>query len=212
MAVPTSYLTGTKNLKGILEAIQKAGVPQRFTYDWLKTLGYPSSNDRPIIPLFKAMRFIDDSGGPLDRYKRYRDTTQAKAVLAEGMRDAYRDVFAVDQQAQNLTAEQLKGIFARLSGKSDRVADQMAVTFKALASHADFTAPAEADDESPEDESETDEGKEADEAAERDLERLKLEQKLGGLTLHHDIHVHLPTSTQIEVYDAIFRALRQNFG
>ena len=30
------------------------------------------------------------------------------------------------------------------------------------------------------------------------------------LVMHHDVHVHLPVSTEIDVYDAIFRSLRQN--
>jgi hypothetical protein len=207
MAVPTSYLTGTKNLTRMLEAVQKASVPQKFTYDWLKTLGFPSSSDRPIIPLFKAMRFLDDSGAPLDRYKRYRDPTHAKAVLAEGMREAYRDVFGVDQQAQNLTQQQLQGIFARLSGKGDTVTIKMAMTFKALATQADFAAGVTGASAAAEDERTQEHAD-----AEQEQERHELDRAPGGLNLHHDIHVHLPTSTHVEVYDAIFRALRQNFG
>lgn len=203
MAVPTSYLTGTKNVDEIMEAIQKAGVPSKFTYAFLKDLGYPSSTDRPLIPLFKAMRFIDDASVPLDRYRRFRDKLQARRVVAEGVREAYADVFSVDQKAENLTSEALKGIFARLSGKSDSVAEKMALTFKALAKHGDFSAPAadtvqgSAEDRQPAFDDEQSEGTQA--------------GRLKGLALHHDIHVHLPVSNEVAVYDAIFKALRQNF-
>jgi hypothetical protein len=205
MAVPTSYLTSTKNLAAILGAIQKASVPQKFTYEFLKQLGYASSSDRPVIPLLKAMRFIDQSGVPLDRYKRYRDTSQAGRVLAEGIREAYADVFGVDQEANNLSVQQLKGVFARLSNKGESVVDKMAITFNALASRADWTPIAEtpsADDTEP--------AEEADQ--QREVEAPPPTGVLSPLRLHHDIHVHLPVSAEVDVYDAIFRALRQNFG
>lgn len=206
MAVPTTYLTSTKNLSGVLESVQKASVPPKFTYDFLKKLGYPSSSDRPIIPLFKAMRFVDQGGAPLDTYKRYRDANQAKAVMAEGMREAYADVFGVDQQAQNLSGEELKGVFARLSGKSDSVAEKMALTFKALATHANFAAPPAIEPPATDLTRDTPAGEVA------PVEERGPEKLLPGLRLHHDIHVHLPPSAEIAVHDAIFRALRQNFG
>jgi hypothetical protein len=202
MAVPSSYLFSTKNVGNILDAIQRAGVPPRFTYDFFnKQLGFPSSSDRPIIPLFKAMRFIDESGVPTDRYRRFKDKSVAGAALAEGLREAYADVFASDQQAQNLRPEELKGLFARLSGKSETVAEKMATTFKALASHADFAAQAASNGSGP------------DVSKEEEEERPEeVHAELRGLQLHHDVHVHLPVSTDIAVYDAIFRSLRQTLG
>jgi hypothetical protein len=29
--------------------------------------------------------------------------------------------------------------------------------------------------------------------------------------LHHDVHIHLPVSTNVKVYDTIFRSLREHF-
>jgi hypothetical protein len=195
-----------------LPPIQREGVPSRFSYDFFKKLGFPSSNDRPMIPLLRAMRFIDDSGAPLDRYRRYKDQNQARAVLAEGMREAYADVFAVNQQAHKLSGDELKGIFARLSGKSEVVADKMALTFKALAGHADFDGPllvaaagavdAEGESSQPREGETTEVGHDETEPGHGSL----------ALQLHHDIHVHLPSSADMAVHDAIFRALRQNFG
>jgi hypothetical protein len=205
--IPSTYLTGTKNLAAILAAVKKAGVPNKFTYDFLKQLGYPSSQDRPLIPLMKAMGFLDANGTPTERYRRFRDDSQSQRVVAEGMRDAYSGVFAVDQEAYKLTGGDLKGIFARLSGKSEDVAHKMALTFKALAGHAEFTAPQpEVDGEAPKRDEETLGQDDTTDSAGL-TERPPI-----GLQLHHDIHVHLPASTDIAVFDAIFRALRQNFA
>jgi Family of unknown function (DUF5343) len=197
MAVPSTYLTSTKNTQAILGAIQKAGVPNRFTYDFMKQLGFGSSVDRPMIPLLKALRFLDDSGTPTERYRRFKDPSLAAAVLAEGMRDAYADVFGVDQQAQSKSPNELKGIFARVSDKGESVTTKMAMTFKTLADRADFTAAAAppqptTKDEEPEKPPATD------------------GRGRSTVSMRHDVHVHLPVTTEIAVYDAIFKSLREN--
>ena len=77
----------------------------------------------------------------------------------------------------------------------------MARTFKALADQADFNAlPADGA-----------EGAET-AAATREEEVRPPAEGAGGavLTLRHDIHIHLPESTEIAVYDAIFRSIRNN--
>ena len=214
MAVPTTYLTTTKNLDAILAAVQKAGVPSKFTYAFLTQLGFPSSADRPIIPVLKALRFLDDSGVPLDRYRRFKDASQAGTVLAEAMRQTYADVFGLNQKAHDAPLPELKGMFARLSDKGSTVTDKMAMTFQTLAKKADFSAGAV---------NHTHRDDAADEAARRDQNEGTGDSEevgvAGGdgknpnprtLVMHHDVHVHLPVSTEIDVYDAIFRSLRQN--
>ena len=208
MALPSSYFTSTKNLPAILDQIQRAQVPSKFTYDHLKQMGFPSSNDRPIIPILKALGFLDPSGTPQERYRRFKGTpADAKRVMAEGIRDAYTDVFAIDESAHALSADELKGIFGRLSGKSEAVTDKMALTFRALVEQANFSAPAV--DEAQE------EGQQEDEENQRDQNGGRPSNEEGGrragtLALRHDVHVHLPVSDDIKVYDAIFRSLREN--
>lgn len=47
------------NLHKILNAIQKAGVPEVFNLDFLKDLGFTSSNDRPVIKVLKYLGMLD---------------------------------------------------------------------------------------------------------------------------------------------------------
>ena len=197
MAIPTAYLTTTKNLTGILEQIQKGGVPPKFTYAHLKQLGFPSSADRPVIPVLKALGFLDEAGVPQERYRRFKDASNAKSVMAEGIREAYADVFAIDENANALGLDKLRGIFARLSGKGSSVTDKMAATFRALADQADFAAPSAPTEEVIAEE------------VEQEAPKTK-EHAAVSVDLHHDVHLHLPASTEIEVYDAIFRSLREN--
>jgi hypothetical protein len=204
MAIPSSYFASTKNLAAILDQIQRGKVPAKFTYDHLKQLGFPSSNDRPIIPVLKALGFLDPNGVPLDRYRRFKDPSQAKHVMAEGMRQAYADVFAIDEKAYDLPSDRVKGLFARLADKSETVTERMAMTFRALADQADFS-PAKVVDEASGNNA-NEERIQNEKADERGGER---NDQVSTLTLRHDIHLHLPASDDIKVYDAIFRSLRE---
>jgi hypothetical protein len=200
MAIPSSYFTSSKNLPAILEQIQKGRVPNKFTYDHLKQLGFPSSNDRPVIPVLKALGFLDASGVPQERYRRFKDPSNAKAVLAEGIREAYTDVFGIDESADKLPTEQVKGIFARLSDKSESVTEKMALTFRALVDQADFTRPA-----SPLAVAQAEPA-----SVGGDAPAALRATSSATLSLRHDVHVHLPPTDDIKVYDAIFRSLREN--
>jgi hypothetical protein len=140
VAVPTTYLISTKNLDSILDKLRRAGVPAKLTTDFLKQLGFASSGDRPIIPLFKALGFLNGSGEPTERYLQFRDERHSGRVLAEALREAYSDVFELDEVAHTLSPQELKGIFSRVTGKHEDVVEKMATTFKALSARAEFGA------------------------------------------------------------------------
>jgi hypothetical protein len=207
VSVPDSYLNSVKNLNEIFAAIKGAGVPERFTHEFLKQLGFSSSNDRAVIPVMKALRFLDDNSGPTDRYSRFRDPALSGAVMAEALRDAYADVFIVHEKAHEQSSTALIGAFKRITGKGDAVSKKMATTFKALCGLADWSAssavvspPLEDAEESP---SAPSEGRPP----------ISPPAGVAGIpSLHHDVHVHLPVSNDVKVYDAIFRSLREHLG
>lgn len=203
MAVPSAYLTSTKNTAAILDAMQRAAVPDRFTYEFLKQLGFAGSGDRSMISVLKSLGLLNDSSNPTPRYRQFKDKSLAKAVLAQGIRDGYADVFAIETEAHTKTIQEVNGIFARLSDKGETVTSKMAMTFKALCGLADFSAsvvPEEssrAEPENPPPPPPSD-------------QTLPPPAPLGVLTLRHDIHVHLPLSTDVAVYDAVFKSLKAN--
>ena len=48
-------MPSVKNLHPILNSIQKAAVPDAFGVDFLKDMGYTSSNDRSVIKVLKFL-------------------------------------------------------------------------------------------------------------------------------------------------------------
>ena len=204
MGIPQAYVTGHARLQRFFQAIQAGGVPDRVTVEFLKTLGLTSSNDRAIISVMKAIGFLDPTGSPTSLYKRYRSKTEGGRVLAEALGAAYSDLFLANTKANELTIDKLRGIVATKTDKGERVVKEIARTFKALCDAADFSSseevkPVEQVDLS---ESENDNaGSSAREAGNRILKEP---------VFHYNIQLHLPTTTDISVYNAIFKSLREH--
>ena len=205
MAVPDSYLHSVKNVSAIFAAVKDAGVPDRFSHEFLKQLGFTSSGDRAVIAVMKALRFVDDNSTPTDRYRHFRDPSLSGAVMAQALRDAYSDLFTINQKAHEMGSAGLLGAFKRITGKGDAVAQKMASTFKALAGLGDWTASTVKPSVEPEGERPEGPGESSAPTTTPDL--------AGGFpALHHNVHVHLPVRTDVKVYDAIFRSLREHLG
>jgi hypothetical protein len=203
MALPTSYLTSLKNLEGMLTAIQGAQAPERFTQAFLETLEFKSTTDRLIIGVLKSLGFIDDSGHPKDRYFRYLDQTQSAIVLAEGIREAYQDLFKVNVKANELSKQEVVNKFKTLGqGQiSDSVLDKMASTFTSLVKLADFQSVPSHTSNQPQ------ESPTSEEVLDRTIPP-HAGVKLGGLV--YNIQIVLPESRDPAVYDALFASLRRH--
>ena len=136
---------------------------------------------------------------PTDRYNQFRDSARSGQALVAGLHEGWADIFLSDQRAHERSSAQLVDLFKGVAGVGEAVAQKMATTFKVLVGHAD--------------------SKNAEVGSSTTPESLLAVGPKGsgpapeqtappGLTLHHDIHVHLPPTSDVAVYTAIFRALR----
>ena len=210
MALPKAYLTSAKNLPAILNAIQTAKAPPQFTQRFLESLEFKSPSDRLIIGVLKALKFIDDDGTPTERYYAFLDQTQAPRILADGIRDAYADLFQVNINAPTLVKSELINKFRTLSqGQlSDSVMDKLATTFTELCKLADFETLPPKKEESKKGEEKTSDEKTKEKERPTDNSREKIQ--VDGLV--YNIQIVLPESRDQAVYDALFRSLREHLG
>ena len=207
MTLPTAYLTSAKNLSRIFDAIKTAQAPERFTVRFLESLGFKSSPDRLIIGVLKSIKFLDDTGKPTQRYFEFLDQTQSGRTLADGVRDAYEDLFRVNINAHTMSKREVVNKLKTLSqGQlSESVLDKMAMTFANLVRLADFSAlpprPITMEVVTSQDES----GK----PPQKPEEILKT-VNLGGLV--YNIQLILPESRDPAVYDALFKSLKEHLS
>lgn len=195
------YMVSVKNVSAILNKMQNAGVPDAFGHDFLRDLGFTSSNDRGVIKVLKYLGMLDLSGKPLTPYREFTNHTKSKFVLADRLRAAYDDLYLTDKKAHEKTTEELKGWFKSKTGSGDAVASKIASTFKAFAGFADFShaavVPVAVE---PQPESEVFER-----PPEPEPERTPRSQagKL-DLGLVYRLEIHLPDTQNVETYRAIF--------
>src|SRR5687767_5249460 len=116
MDADVTYLMSITNAPRILDAIQRAGVPETFNRDFLADLGFTGSQDRPMVKVLKYIGFLDAAGRPQHPYREFMDGTRARKVLARQLRRAFDDLFLSDRQANGKSVEALKGWFKSKTG------------------------------------------------------------------------------------------------
>lgn len=198
--VNEAYMVGVNRLPEMMAAIQNAGVPPRFTIDFLKSLGFKSTNDRNLISVLKGIGFLDSTGVPTEKYRAYKNKSEAKRVLGAALRISYEDLFLADENAQSATTEKISGIFGTKTGKGDAVTKKMATTFKALSALADFTSSSNP--------------VEKEEKTDTEVNNNPPSSKKGSENsspeFHYNIQIHLPATKDISVYNAIFKSLKDH--
>ncbi len=196
------YMPSVKNVPAILAKIVGGTAPAKFTTTYLKTIGFPSSNDRAIIPVLKDLSFLASDGTPTKRYHEFRNPAKSKQVLGDALREAFEDVFHHSATPTKADREAIIGTFKSVNNVNDRIAELQAMTFFAFLDKADLAGGAK-----PKSKQIEDEAPSADEEKEKGAGHV---ERLRALQLRHNIEVHLPATKDIEVYNAIFKALKEH--
>lgn len=207
MSLPSSYLTSYKNLPAILDSIQAAQAPERFTVKFLQDLGYNGNADRLVIKMLKTLGLLRDAGEPTQAYFEFLDPSQAGIVIAGGLRSAYSDLFQINRNAQTMSLADVKAKFKTISqgGYTDDVLNKMANTFLAFSKHADWS----------EDPIGTD-GRIAELLPSEDEQQPSAREGRangegpGKTRLVYEINIHLPATRDAAVYDALFSSLSKH--
>ena len=210
MAAKLPYMVSPGSIPKILEKIQNARRPDRFTQDFLETkLGHSGGSARPIIPLLKRMGFLGSDGVPTSLYDQFRNTETQGFAVAEGMRNAYSELFDRNEYVYEMSREKLTGQVIEVTGgaKEDRSIQAIVGTFLALKDLADFEGQAP--------ESPTPEPKPAAPSSAQIPTTTHATQAMGKtdnveLRVGYTINLNLPETNDPEVFNAIFKALRDN--
>lgn len=202
MGLTNAYLVANGRVPEFFKRIQDGQAPDQFTSQLLKDWGFGSSNDRAYIPLLKALGFLSPDGKPTSRYHAYRDHSRSKQVMAEALRDAYSDIFLIKESPGTGDKVAVNGKFKSYHNASDVTASLMTKTFLSLAELADFKGS------TPMKNSISNQK----EPIEISLEPSPSPTKVIGksLGLSYNIQIHLPATKDVEVYNAIFKSIKEH--
>lgn len=201
MALTSAYVLPTNRISDLFGKIRDGQAPERFTHQLLKDWGFSSTNDRAFVPLLKELGFLTVDGKPTHRYHEYRDHSQSKQVMTQALRDAYSDIFLIKEHPTPADKSAVEGKFKSFHNASDNVAGLMAKTFFSLLVLADLSAKKVPTTIAPETHG----------ATPQTITPRTTEVSIGGRTgLHYNIQIHLPATKDVEVYNAIFKSLREH--
>jgi|HubBroStandDraft_6_1064221.scaffolds.fasta_scaffold42010_2 hypothetical protein len=210
MALANNYVQVYGQLPDVFSKIAEAQAPDSFTRQYLKDLGFGSSTFRAVIPLLKTLGFLSAEGAPTNRYRDYRNTARSRQIMGTALREAYGDLFTIKAHPTEADRALIEGKFKSAHNVSPNVARLMANTFYALLALADLDAK--------EDGGETNAEPIGIAQAEPSTPTVEkpvikppiLEQQRHSATLHYNIQIHLPATKDVEVFNSIFKALKEH--
>lgn len=201
MGLPTTYSQEFKKFAEFFGKIRDAQAPTRFTNQLLLDWGYKSKNHRAFIPLLKALGFLTTDGVPTQRYHDYRNHSASKKIMGEAIKETYSDIFLIKEKPTNNDRALIEGKFKSFHNTSDTVSSLMTKTFFSLLDLGNIDELATSN---KEDSSEITVDIEEEKTKPRSL---SVKSNFG---LHYNIQIHLPATKDVEVYNAIFKSLKDH--
>ncbi|AKO54392.1 hypothetical protein ABA45_14645 [Marinobacter psychrophilus] len=193
----------------MLDKIKTASVPEKFSQDFVaEKLLMKGGTPRSIIPFIKKMGLVATDGTPTERYKEFRNPAKSGTAIASAMRELYEQLFEMNEYIHDTNLNLLKGLIVEATGaeQNSTVVSKTLSTFQALRKIADFDFFSEEEIEVS--------AEAADSASTYAMPQIH-SQRSGnnggeGINLSYTINLNLPTTTDIEVFNAIFKSLKQH--
>lgn len=195
------YSPNPASIGRFLDHIQDSGTPPKVTTNYLEGVGFKSKNDRYLIGIMKDIRFLDSTGTPIENWKAYRDKSKSRAVLAEGIRAGYADLFSTYPDAYRKDDEAIQNFFASRTNLAKNTLVLAVRTFKALCVKADFEGEVP---ERPKEELI------AEEVATQTERQIPPVVRKDGPTVTINIELQLPATDKPEVYENFFAAMKKH--
>jgi hypothetical protein len=119
-------------IPNLFRALANGQAPNKFNREFLRDLGFKSTNHHAFIPLLKGLGFISAEGVPTERYRSLLDKTKWRKAIAEAIKEAYGDIFVIKAQPTKNDFDAIVGKFKSTYNLTDLTADRSARTFLAL--------------------------------------------------------------------------------
>lgn len=201
MPLSSAYSGSYGTLKEFFNKIRDGQAPAHFTQQLLQDLGFKSKNHRSYIQILKSLGFLSPDGKPTQRYLDYRDHSKSDKIMGKALREAYSDIFLMNENPLSLDRSSVQGKFKSYHNVSDNVAKIMANNFFELLKFADLS-------ESPQENIQPLDEVNYAEVKTSNVNGVQANSLVTGL--HYNIQVHLPATKDIEVYNAIFKSLKEH--
>jgi len=200
------YVTAPNNIDKALRGIKAAATPESVSQDFVKTiLQIPGGSGNQMTSYLRKIGFVNGDGSPSDIYKRFRNPSSGGRAAAEALRVGYGSLYARNEYMHQLGDEKLRGLIIEETGQGgdSSVVSMILACIKAIKRFAEWNSDPE--EQPPSTES----------SAQRPLAVSSPAPTAAslngvGLNLSYTINLNLPATSDIAVFNAIFKSLKEN--
>lgn len=202
------YVNATGTLKNVLEKIKQASTPSRFTQDYIVTkLGFSKSGSTlAVIPYLKKIGFLGSDGVPTELYEKFRNPNETKAgiAIAKAMKIGYADLYERNEYFHELDKGELKSFLVEATGADpkNRAVSSIVNSIDVLKTFARF--------DHNEDETASTPRREVEKVTMAQSQPVTASPKERELNISYTINLNLPETSDITVFDAIFKSLKEH--
>lgn len=197
------YVTASGNIKKALDGIAKAATPPKISQDFVKSvLKISGGSGAQMTSFLKKIGLASSDGTPTPLYNQFRNPSTSGEAIAQAMRIAYEPLFRRNEYMYELSDKELRGLIVEETGQAHDSGPVSLIfsCIKQLKAFSDFgSASLATDNRIIENISESQERKE-----------MHLSSSGIGLNIGYTINLNLPATTDIAVFNAIFKSLKEN--
>ena len=203
-----SYTNTPKKFKETLDALIVAERPERFNRDFIEAvLNVKGGSVTGFPPIMKRIGFLSSEGVPTELYDKFRSGTARSGAAFEGLKAGFGELFRRNAYAHKLPEAKIKDMLVEITGRARNDENISAIygTFDAIrqfvsedaGSTVAQAAQVNVDNSAPHSIDLSDNTNDSRENA-----------RSWGLS--YQINVVLPETSDISVFNAIFKSLRDN--
>ncbi len=199
-----AYNTTPGGLERTLQGIIKAAKPPKVDVNYIQTVlsvaGGTGSNQYPTL---KKLGIIDNSGSPTQIYDDFRNEKRRSRAAFQMLQNGYASIFEVNAHAHKAPQTEVENIIAQVTGldADDALIRTIYACFEKVRNfinpNENVYEPIAPDDEEKED-------------APKGSGDQKAIRHASNIGLTYSINIVLPQSGNIDTYNMIFKALREN--
>ncbi len=197
------YITAPGNIEKALVAIRAAQTPDRVTQDFVKTiLKIPGGSGNQVASFLKKIGFVNTDGSPSDIYNKFRNKATTGTAALDALKIGYAPLYKRNEFMHKVSDDELRGLVIEETGQSEE-SSVPGLVVAAVAALRKFVSETKV---KPDDASQQDQTKAVITTGHTTPPPLK---RL-GMNLSYTINLNLPPTTDIAVFNAIFKSLKEN--
>ena len=215
MATRLPYLSSPGTIKRALDKIKIVPTPPKVTQDFVKTkLQIRGGPGDVMASYLKKIGFANADGTPSDLYVQFRNPASSKAAVAQAFRIGYAALYDHNEYAHEMNEQETKGLIIQITGCAED-ARTLAFTRSCIKSLKEFADFEDSLDPEP-DRIHEDQGQiiaqpsQDPPSSPTGQPAPAIHRRKFGMNLSYTINLNLPPSSDIAVFNAIFKSLKEN--